>query len=180
MSAHPPWGCRSGSLQFRWSGEGPRLPRHTTREPWSLCRWSDWPDLDLGGRHGQETQQETQESKEKAQAGSWAARRPGTRRRCVSSGGCNVCPRAIPTMLQRSAMRSDRRERHRRDVLLRARGSIVHQRRILLLRHLRLPRPGRYMRALPGTILQRHTALLWRPDLQQRVLWRLPGPRCLL
>jgi hypothetical protein len=180
MAAHPPWGCQSGSLQLRWSGEDSRLQRHTTREPWSLCRWSTWLDLDLGGRHGQETQQEAQESKETAQAGWRAARWPGTRRRCVSRGGCNVCPRAIPTVLQRSAMRSDRRERYRRDVLLRARGNIVHQRRILLLRHLRLPRPGWHMLALPGTILQCHTALLRRPVLHQRTLWWLPGPCGLL
>ncbi len=127
-SAHPPWRCCRGSLHLRSPGESSRLQRHTTRKPWSLCRWPAWPDLDRGGCYGQEAQQETQASEEKAQAGWWAIRRPGTQRRQCQSDGRNVCSRAIPAMLQRSAMRPDRRERHRRDLLLRARGNVLHHR----------------------------------------------------
>jgi hypothetical protein len=178
-SAHPPWRCCRGSLHLRSPGESSRLQRHTTRKPWSLCRRPAWPDFDRGGCCGQEAQQETQASEEEAQAAWWAIRRPGTQR-TVSDDRRIVCSRPIPAMLRWSAMRPDGRERRCRDLLLRAGGDVLHLCRILLLRHLRLSRRRRHVRSLPGPFLHRHTAMLRRSDLQQRILRRLPGSRCVL
>ena len=157
----------------------PGFPRHSTRESRTLCRWSPWSDLDRGGSDGQEAHQEAQAAAQKAQAAWWATRWPDTQW-AVSSARCDVYSWTVPPLLRGSAMRSDGRERHRRDLLLRAGGDVLHLCRILLLRHLRLPRRRRHVRSLPGTNLQRRTAVLRRRDLQQRVLRWLPGPRCLL
>jgi hypothetical protein len=179
-SAHPPRGCCCGPLRLRSPGESPRFPRHTTCNPRTLYRRSAWPELDHGGSLGQEAQQEAQAAEKEAQEAWRAAKRPSGGRTTVSSGGCDLYSRALLTVLRWAAMRSDGRERHRRDFLLRAGGVFLRLRRILLLRHLRLPRRRRHVRSVPGTILQRHTAMLRRPDLHQRVLWWLPGPRRLL
>jgi hypothetical protein len=180
-SAHPPWRCCCGPLRLRSPGESSRLTRHATLKPWSLCRWSARPDCDYRRRGGQEAQKEAQEAETEAnaewRADWWAAQRPGTHPRTVSSGGCNLCSRPIPELLRWSAMRSNGHQRHCRDVLLRTGGDFLHHRGFLLLGHLRLSRRRGYLRSLPGPFLQRHTAVLRRSDLQQRLLRWLPRPR---
>src|SRR5215212_7325659 len=77
-SAHPLWRCRCGPLPSRSPGEDSRLTRHTTREPWFLCRWPAWPDLNGGEHYGQEAQAPEKETQEARRAARRAARRSGT------------------------------------------------------------------------------------------------------
>ena len=85
------------------------------------------------------------------------------------------CQSAI-ALLRRSRLRSN----GCRDGLLPAGGDAMRVGRRLLLRDLRLPRRGRHLCPVSRAHMQRHTTLLWRPDVYEWLLRRLPRPRDLL